>query len=86
MLKEATMNIHFGEVMDFEKNYLIRMFEDGADAGQFRKVEKEDIPWFSEILIAAFLGIVRYSIEGDNGFNQEKLEKATELLLPSLFA
>ncbi|MFA5418225.1 MAG: TetR/AcrR family transcriptional regulator [Bacteroidales bacterium] len=86
IFKDASMEFHFDEVMDFEKNYLIRLFEDGADAGQFHKVEKKDIPWFSEILIAAFLGIVRYSIESDNGFNQEKLEKATDLLLPSLFA
>jgi len=84
-ISEATKEAHFKEIMQFEKAYLLRMFEDSYDACEFILIEKKDLPWFSEIMIAAFLGIVRYSIEIDHGFDQEKLDKAIDLLLPNLF-
>lgn len=85
LISEATKEAHFKAIMRFEKDYLTRILEDAYDSGDCRKIEKKDLQWFSEIMIAAFLGIVRYSIESENGFDQKKLDMAIQLIIPKLF-
>ena len=85
VIAESVANKYFSYLLEFERNYIIRILEDGYDAGEFTVYKKEDIPWFSEILIAAFLGIVRYSIETDEGLDQKKLEISVTTLIPKLF-
>jgi len=71
---------------DFEKDYLTRILEDGFDCGEFTKIEREDIPWFSETLIAAFLGITGYSIKKNTEEYREKLQKTSNILLNQIFS
>jgi len=75
----------FAKMMNFEISYVTRILEDGHDAGEFVYVPKNEITWYSELMIAAFLGIVRYSIESDESFDQNKLESAAQLLVTRLF-
>lgn len=76
---------YFFRMMEFEKSYITRMLEDGIDAKEFSGVEPEDVSWFAETILAAFFGIVRFSIESDQGFDQEKLEKIAGILIPKIF-
>ena len=86
VLNSGNKQKYFHETMAFEISYITRILEDGYDAGEFIQLKKDEIPWFSEILIAAFLGIVQYSIESDFGFDQSKLEQVTNFLIPKLFS
>lgn len=85
LISETSKEVHFTKLMNYEKNYINRILEDGYDAGDCIDIERKDLYWFSEIIIAAFLGIVRYSIESENNFDQEKLDMATDLIIPKLF-
>ena len=77
---------NFIKFLEFEKAYLTRILEDGFDCGEFTKIEREDIPWFSETLIAAFLGITSYSIETQTEQFNEKLQKTSNILLNQIFS
>jgi AcrR family transcriptional regulator len=85
LISETSKEVHFTKLMNYEKNYINRILEEGYDAGDCIDIERKDLYWFSEIIIAAFLGIVRYSIESENNFDQEKLDMATDLIIPKLF-
>ncbi len=82
---ESATRIYIMKLMEFEQAYITRILEDGYDAGQFREIEREDIPWFSETMIAAFFGIVNYSIEKEQEQDIEKLEKIVRILIPKVF-
>lgn len=75
----------FRKIFDFELNYTIRLLEDAIDAGEKTEIEREEIPWYAEVMIAAFLGIVRYAVENENGLDHEKLKLTAEKLVPKLF-
>ncbi|WP_423127093.1 TetR/AcrR family transcriptional regulator [Gaoshiqia sp. Z1-71] len=75
----------FNRMVDYEKSYIIRILEDGYDAGEYRDIAREDIPWISEIFLAAFYGTVEYIVEKDGYFDEEKLVKITDVLVPKLF-
>jgi AcrR family transcriptional regulator len=76
---------YFNEIRKFELSYLTRLMEDGYDNDEFKSIEREDIPWFAELMLAAFLGIVRYSIEEKGKVNESTLDKAAELIIPRIF-
>ncbi len=86
LANKAFDQIQFYRIMNFEKAYMVRILEDGYDTGEFVNVDKDNIPWFAELLLAAFFGIVRYSIETDQGFDQKKLELAIQVLIPKIVA
>jgi len=82
---DSTRRYYFDRLMTFERSYITRLLEEGYDMGEFNEFEKKDIPWFSELVIAAFMGIARYSVETENRLDQEKMEKAVSILAPRLF-
>ena len=73
-------------MLDYEKSYIVRIMEDGYDSGEYRDFEREDIPWIAELFLAAFYGMVQYSVERDGAFDEEKLTKAALLFVPKLFS
>lgn len=83
---ETRAKKHFFQMLDFEKSYIMRILEDGYDSGEYRGVEREDIPWIAELFLAAFYGVVQYSVERDGTFDEEKLTKAALLFVPKLFS
>ena len=85
MVSLAYAQEQFSKVMNYEKSYITRILEDGYDVGEFTLIEKDEIPWFAEILLAAFFGIVGYSIEKNQNFDTKKMKSAIQLLLPKLF-
>jgi AcrR family transcriptional regulator len=85
LMNNDLVRVYFHRLMEFEKSYITRILEDGYDSGEFTEIDKQSIPWFSEVLLAAFFGIVRYSIETEAEFDQRKLEFAAEVLLSKIF-
>ena len=88
-VKQELINVtysheHFKTILNFEKPYIARILEDGIDTGELKDIAKEEIPWLSEIAIAAFFGIVRHSIETENGLDINKLKKAADTFIPKI--
>ena len=75
----------FCRMMEFEKSYIIRIMEDGYDSGEFTEVDREDIPWYAEVFLASFYGVVKYFVDKDGGLDEEKLIKMANLFVPKLF-
>lgn len=75
----------FRKTMNFETGYITRIIEDGYESGEFTEIKKEDIPWFAETVLAAFFGIVRFSLENENGLELEKMERIIIAFIPKLF-
>lgn len=78
--------IHFTKVMAFEQNYISNILLKGYETGEFTEFSKEDIPWLSKTLIAAFLGIVKYMVESDEGIDKAKLKLAATMIIPKIFS
>ena len=72
--------IRFIKVMEFEKSYILRILEDGYDSGEFQQMERNDLPWVSEMFLAGFLGVVQYSLEKDGFFDEAKIQKTINLI------
>ncbi len=75
---------YFDRIMEYERSYIQRLLEDGYDIGEIKTIEKDDIEWTSEILYAAFIGIVKYSTIREKGFDTEKLKNTVDKLIPKL--
>ena len=84
LLDVSLAKLQFKKLFDYEKSFLARILEDAYDTSDFNVVSKNDIPWFSEIVVAAFFGIVLYSIETDEGIDQQKLETTAKTFIPNI--
>jgi AcrR family transcriptional regulator len=82
---EIEKSNRFNNVIEFEKAFISQLIVDGVDRNEFSGISKSDIPWFSEIILVAFLGIVRYSIEKEGEFDESKFNKVTDVLIPRIF-
>jgi AcrR family transcriptional regulator len=81
---EVTARKYFMKMMDFEQSYIRRILEDGHDAGEYKSVKREDIPWIAETFLAAFYGTVLYVMEKEGYFNEEEIVKAVHYFVPKL--
>ena len=84
-ISETLAKKHFLQMMKYEQSYIVRIMEDGYDAGEYKEVEREEIPWLAEMFLAAFYGVVQYSVEKDGFFDEEKLQKTAELITSRIF-
>ena len=75
----------FRRTMAFETGFITRILEEGYDTGEFTEVQPEDISWFAESSLAAFFGIVQFSIENEEGFQIEKMERIIKTFTPKIF-
>lgn len=85
IFNESVEQKYFKYLMEYETSYITRIMEDSFDVAEFQGVNKDDIRWFSETMLAGFFGIVRYSLESETGIDQEKLEASVNMLIPRLF-
>ena len=84
-ISESLAKKHFLQMMRYEQSYIIRIMEDGYDAGEYKAVERKEIPWLAEMFLAAFYGVVQYSVEKDGFFDEKKLKKTAELITRRIF-
>ncbi|PTN08183.1 TetR/AcrR family transcriptional regulator [Mangrovibacterium marinum] len=75
----------FARMMEFEKNYVLRIIQDAYDSGEFRSVAQEDLPLMAELLLAGFYGSLKYLIDRDDDYDQEKLERLADIFTSKLF-
>lgn len=84
--KENQINhSYFSKAMLYEQEYISKILTDAYNSGNLKGIEKENIPWFSETLIAAFLGIVKYSVEKEKETDIEKLRMVADIIIPRIF-
>ena len=76
---------HLLSIVSFEQSYISRILEDGYDLKELREIKRKEIGWISEMFLAAFLGLVFYSIEKDGFLDEDKLNKAIDLMVPKIF-
>ena len=81
---ESTARKYFMKMMAFERSYITRILEDGYDAGEYKNVERSDIPWIAETFLAAFYGTVLFVIEKEGFLNEDELVKAVRYFVPKL--
>lgn len=72
--------------LTFEKDYLTRIFEDAYDSGEYMKIPKADLAHFAETLIAAFFGIVTYTVDTELEENQERIKRTAHILFDQIFS
>jgi AcrR family transcriptional regulator len=81
---ESTARKYFMKMMEFERSYITRILEDGYDAGEYKNVERSDIPWIAETFLAAFYGTVLFVIVKEGFLNEDELVKAVRYFVPKL--
>lgn len=81
---ESTARKYFMKMMEFERSYITRILEDGYDAGEYKNVERSDIPWIAETFLAAFYGTVLFVIEKEGFLNEDELVRAVRYFVPKL--
>lgn len=81
---EVTARKNFMKMMEFEKSYIARILEDGYDCGEYKNVNRQDIPWIAETFLAAFYGTVLFVMEKEGYFNEEEIVKAVHYFVPKL--
>jgi len=78
---ELANGSRFNSIIEFETKFVAGLLNEGFEKGEFTGIEKEDIPWFAEVMVVSFLGIVRYSVEKEGEFDNDKLLRVTDVLI-----
>jgi AcrR family transcriptional regulator len=84
-LPETHTRNYFLELMGYEKLYIEPILENGIKAGECKNFVKEDVSCFAEIFLAATLGNIQFLIEKEGSYNEEKIIKIVDVLIPSIF-
>lgn len=85
ILDKKVSNVYFNRLIANEIVYMTGILRKAYDKGDLTNINKEQIDWFAEVIIAAFFGIVRYSAENEDGLDQKKLEFTVNNMVPRLF-
>jgi len=84
LIHESLAQAHFDNITKYEISYISKLLMEGLDNNELTGIERKEIPFFSEIMSAAYFGIVRYSLESDGSIDMEKLQKVSDVFLPRL--
>jgi len=84
LIHESLAKTHFDNITEYEVSYIAKLLTEGLEKKELTGIEREEIPFFSEIMSAAYFGVVRYSLESDGEIDLEKLQKVSDVLLPRI--
>jgi len=84
LIHESRARVHFNNIIEFEKSYIGKIMNEGIDSDELTGIGRKEIPFFSEIMLVAFFGVVRYSLERDGVIDLGRLQKVTDILLPKI--
>jgi len=84
-LPEVNSRNYFLEVMAYEEHYLIPIFENGVKSGECLHFSMEDVPCFTEVFLAAILGNIQLLLEKEGSYDEDKIAKIVDLLIPAIF-
>ncbi len=78
----------FYTLMSYEKIYVAGLLRKAYDNGELQAPNdnNSNVELMAEVLLAAFYGILRYSINTPEGYDMPKVEKMLGQLIPQLFA
>jgi len=74
----------FNKIVQYEKDFVTKMFMDGIDNKELTGVPKGDMEVFAELFLASISGIVQYAIEGEGDIDIKKLKIVTDILVPRM--
>ncbi|PCH99849.1 MAG: hypothetical protein COB81_10005 [Flavobacteriaceae bacterium] len=74
----------FNKIVQFEKDFVTKMFMEGIDNNDLTGIPREDMDLFAELFLASISGIVQYAIEGEGDIDVDKLKKVVEILIPRM--
>lgn len=77
---------YFIKIMAYEQSFITRILEDGFDAGEYKNVKRDDIPWIAEVLLSAFYGTVLYTFEKEGFLDEDHVSRSIDYFIPLLFA
>jgi len=75
----------FKQLANSEKSFLVKIINENFDQLNDGFIKRDDVVFFAELMIAAFMGIVRYTIDTDNNFDTDKLRKSAEFIVSKMF-
>ena len=84
LIKESLAQVYFNNIVEFEKSYITKILNEGLNKNELTGIEPKKIPFFAEVMLAAFFGVVRYSLERDGVIDLERLQNVSDVLLPRI--
>jgi len=78
---EFSSHSRFNDIIEFETNFVNRLLSDGIKTGELTGIEEKNSKWFSELLVVAFLGVVKHAVMKDDVFDLNKLNKAANVII-----
>lgn len=81
--KFSNMN-RFNNILKIETNFLSSLICEGIESGELSGIVKEQAQWFSELMVIAFLGVVKHSVTKDNIIDKNELIKVTNVIVNRL--
>lgn len=81
---ELSAKDRFNKVLDFEINYVNSFIEKGIENIELTGIEMEKSRWFTELMLVAFLGIVKHSVNKENEIDINELNLVAEVLISRL--
>lgn len=81
---ELSNRDRFNNIIKIETKFLSGIIGKGIDNQELNGIDKKQAPWFSELLVIAFLGIVKHSVTKDNVIDIDELYKVSDLILTRL--
>lgn len=84
LIHESLAQVHFNNIVEFEKSYITKILNEGLEKNEITGIKPKEIPFFAEVMLAAFFGVVRYSLESDGVIDLERLQNVSDVLLPRI--
>ncbi len=78
---ELSNKSRYNNILDFETKYVNALIVDGIESGELTGIDIENSTWFSELLVVAFLGLVKHSVIQDNEIDIVELSKVVDVIL-----
>ncbi len=78
---EFSSQSRFNDIIEFETNFVHRLLSEGIKTGELTGIDEKNSKWFSELLVVAFLGVVKHSVMKDDVFDLNELNKVVDVLI-----
>lgn len=75
-IKDKTVGKNeYNKVVESENAYLTQLLQNGFDSGEFKNVNREDLPLLAEVVLSGFFGIVGFLIKTDSRYDVKKISR-----------
>jgi len=81
---ELSSRDRYINILDIETSFVSDMIIKGIESGELTGIEKSNSQWFSELMVIAFLGIVKHTIIVGDEFDIDELYKVADVIISRL--